>query len=206
MDNLSRWDHNLIFDLIPPKANVLDLGCGNGELLARLLKEKKVTGQGVEADPEQVALAVTAGVPVYQGDLDLGLEEFKGNSFDYVILEKTLQTLRRPMLILSEVLRVGHLCIVSFPNFSNDKIIKSLVETKRMPLTPTLPYSWHETPNIHLCTLYDFLDWAKEHHVDIVEGYTWADYHLRRLILPGDSTLAEELLFVLKPSKRDYYV
>jgi methionine biosynthesis protein MetW len=193
-----RWDHHLIWELIPEGSTVLDLGCGNGELLARLIREKKITGQGVEADPVQVALAVTAGIPVYQSDLDEGLAEFKNRSFDYVVLEKTLQTLHRPMAVLAEVLRIGSRSIVSFPNFSHRRVINNLTETGRMPITPALPHRWYDTPNIHLCTLFDFLDWTRVHGVEIEAGFSRVAGSLHPLKIPEDSTLAEELLFVLK--------
>jgi methionine biosynthesis protein MetW len=193
-----RWDHDLIFELVASGTSVLDLGCGSGELLARLLNEKRVRGQGVEADPEQVAAAVTNGAPVYQSDLDLGLAEFKSKSFDYVILEKTLQAVRRPMVVLEEMLRIGQMSIVSFPNFRYHAVVENLVQTKRMPVTPSLPYQWHDTPNIHLFTLCDFMDWINLHRVSIVAGYAWSGGRHRSLQLPGDSTRAEELLFVLR--------
>lgn len=198
MEERQRWDHDLIFELVPAGSSVLDLGCGSGELLARLLNEKKVHGQGVEADPAQVAAAVTSGVPVYQSNLDLGLAEFMTKSFDYVILEKTLQTVHRPMVVLEEMLRIGRMSIVSFPNFSYHAVVESLVNTKRMPVTPSLPYQWHDTPNIHLFTLCDFMDWIKSHRVVIVAGFVWGSGRHRPLQMPGDSTRAEELLFVLR--------
>jgi methionine biosynthesis protein MetW len=197
MDGRTRWDHELIFNIVPAYSSVLDLGCGNGELLARLLNQKKVRGQGVEADPGQVAAAVTNGAPVYQSDLDLGLAEFKTKSYDYVILEKTLQAVHRPMVVLEEMLRIGRMSIVSFPNFSHQTVVENLVKTKRMPITPSLPYQWHDTPNIHLFTLCDLLDWIDIHRVSIVAGYAWSGGRQRPLKLPGDSTRAEELLLVL---------
>jgi methionine biosynthesis protein MetW len=198
MAKKQRWDHRLIFDLVRPGSTVLDLGCGNGELLARLQTEKGVLGQGVEADPVQVAAAITAGVPVYQSDMDLGLAEFKTGSFDYVILEKTLQTLHQPLLVLAEMLRIGRLSIVSFPNFRFQQVVDNLAATGRMPMTKALPYRWYDTPNIHLCTLYDFLDWIREQKVGLVAGYAWRGGKLNPLSLPGDGARAEELLFVLQ--------
>ena len=192
-----RWDHDLIFKIIPRGTRVLDLGCGNGELLARLQNRKGVIGQGVEADPAQVASSVAAGVPVYQCDLDLGLDEFGTGAFDYVVLEKTLQTVRRPMLVLAEMLRIGRRCVVSFPNFGYWKVLQNLKETARMPVTPSLPYQWHDTPNIHLFTLYDFLDWINSRRVRIEADYAWNGSRPRPLSLPGDSSNAAELLFIL---------
>jgi len=193
-----RWDHNLIFELVMPGASVLDLGCGNGELLARLISEKQVRGQAVEADHNQVSAAFQNGVAVYQGDLDRGLPEFNSKSFDYVILEKTLQVLRRPMLVLEEMLRIGKECIVSFPNFNYKGVVEKLLKTGRMPVTAALPYQWYDTPNIHLFTLYDFLDWINDHRVEVVGGFASDGLNYRPLALPGDSAGAEELLFLLR--------
>lgn len=198
MKNGTRWDHNLIYNLIEANSSVLDLGCGNGELLARLSSEKNVKGQAVEADPLYVAEAIRNGVAVYQKDLDHGLPEFKSKSYDYVILEKTLQQLQRPLPILKEILRIGNTCIVSFPNFNYRGIIDQLMQRGRMPVTASLPYKWYDTPNIHLFTLADFLDWANAGDIEIVEGYAAEGLKSRRLKMPGDITAAEELLFILK--------
>ncbi len=198
MAGTNRWDHELIFELVDPCSSVLDLGCGDGELLARLIAEKQVRGQAVEADHKQVSSALQKGVAVYEGDLDRGLPEFNSKSFDYVILEKTLQVLRRPMLVLEEMLRIGSKCMVSFPNFNYRGVVEKLLKTGRMPVTDGLPYQWHDTPNIHLFTLYDFIDWITDHRVEIIEGFASRASGHRPLVLPADSTGAEEVLFLLK--------
>ncbi len=198
MNNGKRWDHNLIYDLIEANSSVLDLGCGNGELLAKLINKKAINGQAVEANPDYVAEAVSNGVAVYQKNLDLGLAEFKNKSYDYVILEKTLQQLQRPLLVLKEILRIGNKIIVSFPNFNYKGIIGQLLQTGRMPVISSLPYKWHNTPNIHLFTLADFMDWAGENDVEINKGYAAENSEVRPLKMPEDNTEAEELLFVLK--------
>jgi methionine biosynthesis protein MetW len=198
MKKKNRQDHELIYKLIEPGSKVLDLGCGSGELLARLTTEKKVTGQAVERNPVWVAEAIRNGVAVYQKDLDCGLPEFRSQSFDYAVLEMTLQQLERPLTALEETLRVSKYTIVSFPNFNYKGVVGKLVETGRMPVTPALPYRWHNTPNIHLFTLYDFLDWTEKRGVDLVSGYAAAaGSAFRPLELPADSSEAEELLFVL---------
>lgn len=198
MKKRKRLDHQLIFELIDPGSRVLDLGCGNGELLARLVAKKKVKGQAVERNPARVAKAIRAGVAVYQKDLDCGLPEFKKGSFDYAILEMTLQQLERPLVVLEETLRVSRYTLVSFPNFNYHGVVGRLVDTGRMPVTPALPYSWHNTPNIHLFTLYDFLDWAEQRGITVVAGYaSAAGSPFRPLNLPDDSSGAEELLFVI---------
>ncbi len=197
MDSIKRWDHEIIFQYIEPGSSVLDLGCGNGELLARLIKEKQVRGQAVETDPLRVSEAIQNGAAVYQKDLDLGLEEFNSKSFKYVVLEKTLQVLYRPMLVLEEMLRIGQVCFISFPNFSYKGVVEKFIQTGRMPVTTSLPHRWYDTPNIHLFTLYDFLDWLRDYRVEMVEGIAYDGKNTRALALPEDSTEAEELLFVL---------
>ncbi len=198
MANHERWDHCLIYKLIETGASVLDLGCGSGELLGRLVKQKQVCGQAVEADPRRVAEAICCGVDVYQKDMDRGLPEFKTGAFDYVILEKTLQVLYQPMVVMEEMLRIGKSCIVTFPNFNYREVVGTLTSTGRMPVTSSLPYQWYETPNIHLFTILDFLDWVDEHGIEIVDGYAWSNNRSWPVDLPADSREAEELLFVLQ--------
>lgn len=202
MKKRNRLDHELIYKLIEPGSKVLDLGCGNGDLLAKLAAEKQIKGQAVERNPALVAEAIYNGVAVYQKDLDCGLPEFRNQSFDYAVLEMTLQQLEEPLAALEETLRVSKYTIVSFPNFNYKRVVGRLVETGRMPVTPALPYSWHNTPNIHLFTLFDFLDWTEKRGVQIVAGYAAAaGSAFRPLELPADSSEAEELLFVITLSE-----
>jgi methionine biosynthesis protein MetW len=200
-----RWDHGVIYEVIPAGATVLDLGCGDGELLARLGGDKGVVGLGLERSVERIAECVRRGVAVYHADLDEGLGGFPDGFFDYVILEKTLQAVHKPLLVLGEMLRVGRAGIVSFPNFGCAGVISSLVATGRMPVTPELPYQWHDTPNIHLFTLSDFLDWAEAEGVAVEQGVALVDGEVRPL---GEvSTLeAKEVLVVLRPRVRSHGV
>jgi methionine biosynthesis protein MetW len=194
---VSRWQDALIEKEIGKGASVLDLGCGNGKLLERLMREKNVFGQGIELDLAQVFECVERGVPVFQGDLDAGLKGFGDASFDYVILEETLQTLKRPDLMLGEMLRVGRKGIVSFPNFAYWRVRLDLTVRGRMPITEWLPYKWYDTPNIHLFALNDFLDWAEAAAVVIDRGFVLSEGEVREL--RGDDNLhAEEVLLVLK--------
>ena len=163
-----RWDHEFIERIITPGSRVLDLGCGNGELLEKLIREKGVQAQGIELDPEKVYACVERGVSVFQTDLDEGLNGWPDNSFDFVILEKTLQTVHQPTKVLSEMIRVGKRGIVSFPNFAYWRVRLELGFGGRMPIIESLPYPWYDTPNIHLCSLEDFISWAKESKVDII--------------------------------------
>ena len=188
-----RWQDAIIEREIPAGASVLDLGCGSGELLSRLTRNKGVRGQGVELDPAAVVECVARGVPVFHIDLDRGLTGFADRSFDYVIMEQTLQTLRRPLEILKEMLRVGRHGIVSFPNFAYWKLRFELATSGRMPVTESLPHRWYDSPNIHLFTLEDFLDWARGNGALISRGYSLVEGEIRPLG-PNDNLQAEEVL------------
>lgn len=192
----TRWDHKVIFDLIPEGAAVLDLGCGFGGLLKKLIEYKRIWGMGVERNIERVEGCIQNGIPVYHGDLDRGLPQLPDNFFDYVILEKTLQAVKSPLDLLDEMLRLGRAGIISFPNFGYRGVIESFLEEERMPRTKTLPYQWYNTPNIHLFTAKDFLDLVEEKDIKIKKGMSLVNGH----IIPfeeKDSKEAEEILFVI---------
>ena len=150
-----RPDLALIAGWIKPGARVLDLGCGDGSLLAYLAEQRGAKGYGLEIDPDNVAACVARGVNVIQADLDDGLRDFETGSFDYVLLTQTLQALQRPDEAIEEILRVGRTAIVTFPNFGHWRVRMALM-SGHMPVTKTLPSSWYDTPNIHLCTVADF--------------------------------------------------
>jgi methionine biosynthesis protein MetW len=191
-----RWDHQIIFDLVGEGASVLDLGCGNGELLKRLIVQKKVWGIGVERNMERVAGCIENGVPVYHADLDHGLPQLPDQFFDYVILEKTLQAVASPMGLLDEMLRLGKTGIISFPNFGYKEVVESFVQSQRMPRTEALPYNWYDTPNIHLFTARDFLDLVEEKNIKIEIGVSW----ISGKVVPfkeEESGEAEEILFMI---------
>jgi methionine biosynthesis protein MetW len=192
-----RWQEEIISREIPNGASVLDLGCGDGFLLERLIRERNVRGQGVEIDPEQVFACVDRGVPVIQADLGEGLAWCPDRAFDVVVLEETLQTLKKPREVLEEMLRVGKRGIVSFPNFAHFRVVVDLMARRRMPVTPHLPFHWYESANIHLLTLRDLLDWAAAAGVRIVTGYALVDGAPREL-RPDDDLLAEEVLVVVE--------
>ncbi len=196
-DATERWQEEIISREIPLGASVLDLGCGDGFLLERLIRERKVRGQGVEIDPEQVFSCVDRGVPVIQADLGQGLAWCPDKAFDVVVLEETLQTLASPRVVLEEMLRVGKRGIVSFPNFAHFRVVVDLVAQRRMPVTPRLPFYWYESANIHLLTLRDLLDWSAGSGVRIVTGYALVDGEPREL-RPDDDLLAEEVLVVVE--------
>lgn len=150
-----RADLRLIADWIAPGSRVLDLGCGDGALLAHLQSTKQCRGYGVEIADETVADCIKAGVNVIQSNLDVGLRMFGDAMFDTVVLSQTLQAMHRVEDVLREMTRVGRRGIVSFPNFGHWRHALALLGG-RMPVTPEIPYQWYDTPNIHLCTLRDF--------------------------------------------------
>jgi methionine biosynthesis protein MetW len=146
----------VVAGMIPPGSRVLDLGCGPGDLLAELIDRRGCRGQGVEVSTEAFHACVARGIPVVQADLDQGLPDFEDGAFDVVVLSQTLQAVRRPVPLLREMMRVGRVGVVSFPNFAHWRLRLDIGVRGRMPVSRTLPYPWYETPNIHLCTLRDF--------------------------------------------------
>ena len=151
-----RADLDIIQEWIAPGSRVLDLGCGDGELLAWLRDNKQVSGYGLEIDPDKIALCIERGVNVIEQNLDLGLGNFASNSFDVVVMTQSLQALRYPDKVLAEMLRVGKTCIITFPNFGHWRCRWYLTTKGRMPVSDFLPYTWYNTPNIHFCTFEDF--------------------------------------------------
>lgn len=153
---LTRYDHQLISEWVDKDSRVIDLGCGNGQLLKHLQVEKNVMGYGVELDPSMIAQCIDNDINVIQFNLDNGLGHFDTNSFDTVILSLTLQAMRRPKELLQEMMRVGKQGIVTFPNFAHWRNRWQIAVSGTMPENEQLPYHWFNTPNIHLCTIKDF--------------------------------------------------
>ena len=151
-----REDFKAILALVTPRARVLDVGCGEGELLELLTTEKEVDGQGLEISSQGVSACLARGLAVVQGDGDRDLDHFPTRSFDYAILSKTLQQMREPRHVLGELLRIADRAVVSLPNFGQWRVRWALLARGRMPETKALPDPWYSTPNIHLCTLHDF--------------------------------------------------
>jgi methionine biosynthesis protein MetW len=169
-----RPDFAAIAGWIRIGSSVLDLGCGDGELLRYLRDSRAVRGYGVEIDHQSVLACVRKGVAVIQSDLERGLSDFVDRSFDYVILSQTLQTVRNSERIIRDMLRVGHEAIVTFPNFGFWKN-RLQVLAGRMPVSENLPYEWYNTPNVHLCTIADFERFCATHGVRILERKVLAD-------------------------------
>jgi methionine biosynthesis protein MetW len=151
-----RLDYELIQALVPSGSRVLDLGCGDGQLLAELSAYKGCVGRGIEINEQFVLASMRRGVAVYHGDMLEGMATYRDGSFDVVILSQTLQQTTDPVRVIQEMLRVGYTAIISFPNFGYWRVRLQLLLTGRMPRTGTLPYDWFNTPNVHLCTVTDF--------------------------------------------------
>lgn len=150
-------------------SRVLDLGCGDGRLLAELARTLDVRGYGLEIDPQKIALCLSAGVNVIEQDLDRGLSNFPDHSFDTVVMTQTLQAVRFPHLVLAETLRIGRECVITFPNFGNWRCRLHLGGVGRMPVSRFLPYAWYDTPNIHFCTVLDFEALCRQQGIRILD-------------------------------------
>jgi methionine biosynthesis protein MetW len=164
-----RFSYEKIAEVIPERASVLDLGCGDGELLQLLRARRRVEGRGVEIDEAKIRQCVQSGISVFQADLDAGLKEFSTGSYDYVILNETLQVVRDPVALLEEMVRVGRHAIINFPNFGYVLNRIQLFFAGRMPVNREIPFQWYNTPNIHFCTRRDFVRLCEELSLRIEE-------------------------------------
>lgn len=191
-----RPDLAIIAETIPAGARVLDVGCGDGALMAALRDGKGIDARGMEIDPVNVANAVTRGLAVVQGDADTDLADYPDKAFDYAILSQTLQTTRRPDLVLDQLLRIGGLAFVSFPNFAQWKIRFAHMFGGRMPVTKQLPHRWYDTPNIHHVTIDDFKSFVSDRGYSI-EGEWYLTGEKRRGAALAN-LLAEHAVFLLK--------
>lgn len=196
-----RPDLAVIASLIAPKSRVLDVGCGEGQLLGWLRDHKLVDGRGIEIDQQQVNRAIASGIPVIQGDVDSDLPHYPEDGYDYVILSQTLQAMKDPRAVLLDLVRIGKQAIVSVPNFGHWKNRLHLAMYGRMPVTKTLSYQWYDTPNIHFCTIRDFVILAEELGI-IVEDRVVVDAAGSRGRFTGRGTMAnlfgEQGVFLLR--------
>jgi methionine biosynthesis protein MetW len=195
--NSLRLDQEAILDIVTPGATVLDLGCGRGELLAALVEKKGVKAQGIEIDDDAILQCVALGLNVFHDDIDRGLSEYGDESFDFVILNQTFQQVRKPDEVLKEALRVGRKVLVGFPNFAVWSTRFHLGLRGRTPVTPSLPYEWHDTPNLHFLSILDFVTYCRKNSMGIERAFYFISKR-RVLLLPN--FFADTALFVI--SKR----
>lgn len=170
-----RMDHQLAERWIAPCSHVLDLGCGNGELLAHLQQNLGVTGYGLEIDEDKINEAIANGLSIVEQDLNDGLGRFADNSFDTVVMARALQAVKSPDKLLLDMLRVGREAVITFPNFAHWQNRIHLGLKGIMPVSEALPYEWYDTPNIHLCTFKDFERLCAEHDIDIINRFAMSD-------------------------------
>ncbi len=163
-----RFDLEVIPHWIKPGSRVLDLGCGDGELLKKLQTDKQVDGLGIEIDDDLITTCIGKGLNIVEQDLNKGLANFQDDSFDIVVMAHALQTLHDPHVVIDEMLRVGKECIVTFPNFAHWSCRLHLSRKGRMPVSKFMPYNWYDTPNIHFCTVKDFEALCAENNIKVL--------------------------------------
>ena len=162
-----KKEFKVIADLLPKNVRVLDVGCGDGSLMSHLIKEKNIEARGLELKKENVTKCIYKGLPVIEGNAETELHQFPNQSFDFVILSQTLQAFYNPEKVLKDLLRIGRSVIISIPNFGYWKVRTSLLFFGKMPVTKTLPNSWHNTPNLHMCTIKDLFHFCLEKNIKI---------------------------------------
>lgn len=190
-------NYSIITDMIESDSTVLDLGCGDGVLL-KMLKDKKINARGIDINQDNIVKCLEKGLSVFQGDIDEGLHEYPDKSYDYVILNQTLQSTQKPDYVIEEMLRVGKKIVVSFPNFAYWKVRFYLFFKGRMPKSKILPFEWYNTPNIHLLTIKDFYDFTKKHNIKIEQKICMKKARIRKGLLCTlfDNFFCEEVIFL----------
>ena len=196
---LGRSDYAIIGEIVEPGTKVLDLGCGDGDLLQWLAENKGVEARGVEISSAKVQRAIARGVSVYQGDIDEGLADYPGGAFDYVILSQTLQETHHPQKVLREMLRVGRRAIVAFPNFGHWRMRISLLVGGRAPITSLFPHNWYDSPNIHILTVQDFEELVQLEGIRVERRYFLAGGRKVRL---RPNLLAETAVYLVSGTGR----
>ncbi|MFC1496548.1 methionine biosynthesis protein MetW [Candidatus Margulisiibacteriota bacterium] len=190
-------DYDIIISWVNNQSRILDLGCGDGSLLERLINEKKVSGVGVENDEESLNASIAKGLSVIQIDINKGLLDFPDKSFDFVILNDTLQALHHPLKVLQEMLRIGKKVVVGFPNFAHIIARSYLFFNGRMPMSKTLPYMWYNTPNIHFMTVKDFKLLCSDQNIKIIKERYFGE-HLESVMPIFANLLASEAVFLIE--------
>jgi methionine biosynthesis protein MetW len=187
----------VLSDRVAPGSKVLDLGCGNGEILVKLRDEKAAKAYGIDISFEHILACIKHGLNVFQGNIDEGLKEFSDHAFDYVILSQTLQQVRRPLFAVSEMLRVGKRAIIIFPNFAFWKN-RYQFALGLSPRTPTLPYKWYNTPNIRVVTIHDFKMMCKKKGYRIIEQAPASNRWIDLVLLPFSNLLSPIGIFIIE--------
>ena len=194
-----KKDFKIISDLIPNGSSVIDVGCNDGSLLQYLNEENNVNGRGMEIDQDKVQLCLSKGISVIEGDADIDLFDYPDYLFDFSILTYALQATKSPKTVLSQLVRISKKSIISFPNFGHWKIATSLLLNRKMPISNKLSYSWHETPNLHFCTINDFIDLCEEIDINIEIKANLKTYKLSKYTGKNffDSYFSEAGLFLI---------
>jgi len=189
-----RLDHRIIYSIIEHNSRVLDLGCGEGDLLYPLVRDKQVRAQGIELNAKAIQECVKKGLSVFHDDIENSLREYPDNSFDYVILNQSMQEVRKVDCVIQETLRIGSKVIVGFPNFAYIKSRIMLFFQGRSPITESLPYLWFDTPNVRFLSIADFKDFCAEKNIRIVEAHYLGE---KEIVHFWPNLLALNALFVL---------
>ena len=190
-------NYSIITDMIKSGESVLDVGCGDGSLM-KMLVEKSVHVTGIDIEQDNIVKCLEKGLSVIQGDIDEGLQGYPDKSYDYVVLNQTLQSTEKPDYVIQEMLRVGKKVVISFPNFAYWRVRFCLMFSGKMPKSKMLPFEWYNTPNIHLLTIKDFYDFAKRHSFNIEKELCMTKGKIRKSVFRKlfDNFLTEEVIFL----------
>jgi methionine biosynthesis protein MetW len=197
MRDLTRPDHRIIADLVEKGSRVLDLGCGEGVLLEYLVKERDIEGFGIEISESAIYRCVEKGLSVSHDDIDSGLKHYPEGHFDFVIFNQTMQQVHKPRRAIHRALKIGKTVIVGFPNFCTLRARLQITLGGRVPITPSLPYSWYDTPNLHFLSIRDFKRFCRQEGIIVQSAFYLGQRGARRLL---PNLLADDALFVLQRS------
>lgn len=197
-----QLDHRIILEWVGAGVSVLDLGCGSGKLLYLLIKRNKARGHGIEINVEEIYKCVAKGLNILHGNIEDGLEDYKDQSFDYVILNQSLQQIRKVEPVLQDALRVGKKVIVGFPNFAYYRSRLQILFKGKTPVNAALPYQWYETPNLHFLSILDFIEYCRKEKIDI-EQTAFLGASRRLYLFPN--VFAQTGVFLISSKKEQSY-